>query len=170
MPRSQPRADRAAKSRVDQHRIEKVYRRETRRRDALPGSRYMKTPPFPADAADPAPEAVNAAPLDRSGLKPGCALMLSTENGYRQCCQPLVRNGYSFCQDHSWRRLLPVQGWVSRSAWLGKASQPPDVTGRQGGGRAPVPVRRNQNCKGCPNRRRRGLGGAAGAYRTCRWR
>ena len=51
----------------------------------------MKTPPFPADAADPA--AVDAAPRDRSRLKPGCVLMLPTENGHRQCCQPIVRNG-----------------------------------------------------------------------------
>jgi len=58
----------------------------------------MKTPPFPADAADPA--AVDAAPRDRSRLKPGCVLMLPTENGHRQCCQPLVRNGF-FCQEHS---------------------------------------------------------------------
>ncbi len=29
-----------------------------------------------------------------------------------------------------------------------------------------MPVRRDQNCKGRPNRQRRGLGGAEGAYRT----
>jgi hypothetical protein len=61
----------------------------------------MKIPPFPADAADPVPEAVDAAPPDRSGLKPGCVLILPTENGYRQYRQPVVRNGYYFCQEHS---------------------------------------------------------------------
>jgi hypothetical protein len=61
----------------------------------------MTTPPFLADVADSDPEAVNAAPPDRSGLKPGCVVMLLTENGHRQCCQPVVRTGYYFRQDHS---------------------------------------------------------------------
>ena len=99
MPRSQPRADRSARVvSISTDRKGIPQRDKAKRRFARIA--IHEDPPSPADAADPAPEAVNAAPLDRSGLKPECVLMLPTENGYRQG-QPLVRNGYSFCQDHS---------------------------------------------------------------------
>jgi hypothetical protein len=61
----------------------------------------MTTPPAldPASTADTTPEPDSAAPRDRSRLRPGCVVMLPTDNSHQQCCQPIVRNGF-FCQEH----------------------------------------------------------------------